>query len=264
MCTLVILRRPGHDWPLILAANRDEMIDRPWQPPARHWPDRPQVLAGRDELAGGTWLGLNDDGVVAAVLNRRGSLGPEDGKRSRGELVLEALDHAEAEAAAAALLHLDPRAYRSFNLVIADAENCYWLRNRGAEAPGRIEIDAPLAGLSMLTAGDLDDPTSPRIRTYLPRLRSAEQPAPDPEDLENGGDWTAWQAIMASRDYAAEDGHFAAMSLVTDTGFGTVSSSLIALPSPAARFGPAAARALWLFAPGRPDIARYQRVNLDV
>jgi uncharacterized protein with NRDE domain len=143
MCTLVILRRPGHDWPLILAANRDEMIDRPWQPPARHWPDRPQVLAGLDELAGGTWLGLNDDGVVAAVLNRRGSLGPEDGMRSRGELVLEALDHAEAEAAAGALMHLDPRAYRSFNLVIADAENCYWLRNRGVEGPGRIEVGFP-------------------------------------------------------------------------------------------------------------------------
>ena len=47
---LVILRRPGHDWPLILAANRDEMIDRPWQPPARHWPDRPEVLAGLKNL----------------------------------------------------------------------------------------------------------------------------------------------------------------------------------------------------------------------
>ena len=41
MCTLVILRRPGHAWPLILGANRDEMKDRPWSPPGRHWPDRP-------------------------------------------------------------------------------------------------------------------------------------------------------------------------------------------------------------------------------
>ncbi len=177
--------------------------------------------------------------------------------------MLEALDHAEAEAAAAALLHLDPLAYRSFNLVIADSENCYWLRNRGADGPGRIEVDAPLAGLSMLTAGDLDDRTSPRIRTYLPRLRAAEEPEPDPDDLENGGDWTAWQEIMASRDFEAEDDPFAAMSLATDMGFGTVSSSLIALPSPAARFGEAAARAVWMFAPGRPDIAEYQRINLE-
>ena len=68
MCTLVLLRRPGHDWPLVLAANRDEMIDRPARPPARHWPDRPEVVAGLDELAGGSWLGLNDHGVVAGIL----------------------------------------------------------------------------------------------------------------------------------------------------------------------------------------------------
>ncbi len=258
MCTLVFLRRPGHHWPLILAANRDEMTDRPWQPPARHWPDRPQVLAGLDELAGGTWLGLNDDGVVAAVLNRRGSLGPEDGKRSRGELVLEALDHAEAEAAAAALLHLDPRAYRTFNLVIADAENCYWLRNRGDDGPGRIEIDAPLPGLSMLTAGDLDDRTSPRIRTYLPRFRDAEAPTPDPE---TGGDWTAWQTLLRSRAYDAEDGPMGAMSLATDNGFATVCSSLVALPARPTSFGLPPAPAVWLFAPGRPDIAEFQIIN---
>jgi hypothetical protein len=115
----------------------------------------------------------------------------------------------------------------------------------------------------MLTAGDLDDRTSPRIRTYLPRLREAEAPAPDPEDLENGGNWTAWQAIMASREFEAEEGPFAAMSLATDMGFGTVSSSLIALPAPAASFARDSARALWLFAPGRPDIAEYQRINLE-
>jgi len=263
MCTLVILRRPGHDWPLILAANRDEMRDRPWQPPARHWPDRPEVVAGLDELAGGTWLGLNDHGVVAAVLNRRGSLGPTGGKRSRGELVLEALDHAEAGAAAAALLHLDPEAYRTFNLVIADAENSYWLRNRGAEGPGRIEIDAPLPGLSMLTAGDLDDRTSPRIRTYLPLFRAAEAPRPDPEDPETGGDWTAWTELLASRHFDVEEGPFAAMSLVTETGFCTVSSSLIALPAASASFAREPAKPLWLFAPDRPDMAEFQLISLN-
>ncbi len=93
MCTVVILRRPGHDWPLILAANRDEMTDRPWRPPGRYWSERAEVTAGQDEFAGGTWLGLNDWGVIAGVLNRPGSLGPDPGLRSRGELPLEALDH---------------------------------------------------------------------------------------------------------------------------------------------------------------------------
>ncbi|MGH6912187.1 MAG: NRDE family protein, partial [Geminicoccales bacterium] len=66
MCTVVILRRPDTAWPLLLAANRDEMRSRPWRPPGRHWPDRVEVVAGMDELAGGSWLGINDYGVVAA------------------------------------------------------------------------------------------------------------------------------------------------------------------------------------------------------
>src|SRR5215469_12226964 len=108
MCTLVILRRPEHAWPVLIAANRDEMINRPARPPGRHWPDRAEVVAGLDLLAGGSWLGLNDWGVAAAVLNRTGSLGPARGMRSRGELVLEALDHASAVEAANALAYLEP------------------------------------------------------------------------------------------------------------------------------------------------------------
>src|ERR1700757_2134099 len=100
MCTLAILRRPEHDWPVIIGANRDEMIDRPAEPPGRHWPDRTEVVAGRDLLAGGSWLGLNDWGVAAAVLNRHGALGPAAGLRSRGELGLGALDPADAARAA--------------------------------------------------------------------------------------------------------------------------------------------------------------------
>ena len=93
MCTVVVLIRPAHAWPLVLAANRDEMLNRAWDPPAGHWPDRPGIIAGRDRSGGGTWMGVNRDGVVAAVLNRPGSLGPAAGKRSRGELPLLALEH---------------------------------------------------------------------------------------------------------------------------------------------------------------------------
>ena len=135
MCTLVILRRPGHDWPVLIAANRDEMIDRSWLPPGRHWPDRAQVTAGQDELAGGTWLGVNDDGLAAGILNRTGALGPAAGKRSRGELVLDALDHADAAASACALADIDGEAYRPFNLVVADSDEAFWLRHDASKAP---------------------------------------------------------------------------------------------------------------------------------
>ena len=83
MCTLVILRRPGHPWPVLIAANRDELKGRAAAAPARHWPERPQVIAGLDVEAGGSWLGLNDDGLIAAVMNRTGTLGPAAGKRTR-------------------------------------------------------------------------------------------------------------------------------------------------------------------------------------
>src|SRR5512134_529886 len=99
MCTLVLLRRPADAWPLLIAANRDEMAERPWLPPERHWRDRPHVTAGLDLLGGGSWLGVNDTGVIAAVLNRINTLGPARGRRSRGELPLVALAAATAREA---------------------------------------------------------------------------------------------------------------------------------------------------------------------
>ncbi|MBL4690909.1 MAG: NRDE family protein [Rhodospirillales bacterium] len=247
MCTIVILRRPGHDWPLILAANRDEMADRSWQPPGRHWPDRVEVTAGLDDLAGGTWLGLNDWGVIAGVLNRPGSLGPDPVLRSRGELPLEAMDHAEAAVAADALAAIDPMSYRSFNMIIADAKQAYWLCSPGEGAPVRTE---PIAeGLSMITAHDLNDAAAPRIKHYKPLFEAATPP--DPET----GDWSAWQALMGDRRDDADNG---GMTIDTDSGFATVSSSLLALPGHERH----EVKPRWLLAPGRPDKTDYEAVDL--
>ena len=255
MCTLILLRRSGHAWPLLMAANRDEMADRPWRPPARHWPDRPNVVAGLDELAGGTWLGINDSGVVAVVLNRRGSLGPAAGRRSRGELPLEALDHADALSAANALAAIEPAAYRSFNLVIADRANAFWLASRAEADEGDrlppVEVHPLPPGVSMITASDRNDLASPRIRTHLKRFEAA--PPPDPDS----GDWAAWTALLQSRTYDSDAGPAGAMNIVTDGGFGTGSSSLIAVGSHAN----GKVRAQWLFAAGRPDEAPFAPVE---
>ncbi len=254
MCTLVLLLRPGRRWPLILGANRDEMRDRPWRAPGRHWPDRPEVVAGLDLLGGGSWLGLNrESGLVAAILNRRGSLGPQPGKRSRGELVLRALDAASAEAAAAALAGISPADYRSFNLVVADRRSAVWLRHLGPEAAREPEAYPLPSGLTLLTAGDRNDLSSPRIRRHLPRLEAAKAPDPGTDD------WAAWQAILADRGDPGGSDPMAAMNLGLPSGFGTVSSSLIALGLDPERQGP---DLKWLFAAGRPDEAPYMPVNL--
>lgn len=256
MCTAVLLRRPGHRWPLLLAANRDEMLDRPWRPPARHWPDRREVVAGLDELAGGTWMGINDYGLLAVVLNRRGSLGPQDGRRSRGELPLEALDHADALTAAGALASLDSAAYRSFNLIVADRDNAFWLCSRAdGAANGRVppvEVHPLPPGISMITASDRNDLTSPRIRAYLGRFEKA--PAPDP-DVD---DWAAWATLLGSRTHDVDAGPDDAMNIVTDRGFGTVCSTLLAIRADV----DGTTRTKWLFAAGRPDEAPFAPVEI--
>jgi len=252
MCSLIALLQPGQDWPLLLAANRDEMAARPARPPARHWPDRPHVVAGLDLTAGGSWMGLNDDGVVACVLNRVGSLGPANGKRSRGELVLEALDHATAGDAAWAMADLDPAAYRSFNLFVADGERAFWLRHRGEDAEA-IEVMALRPGLSMLTAHDVNDLESPRIQRYLPRFKTAAVPDP------GAGDWSAWEALLAERDLE-DPAHGLTLSL--PNGFGTVSSSLLALPGRPRTLRDAPRVPLWRYAEGPPDRAPYATLSL--
>ena len=223
MCTLVILRRPDHRWPVVIGANRDEMIGRPSQPPGRHWPDRPEVLAGRDLLAGGSWLGVNDWGVAAAVLNRHGSLGPAPGQRSRGELVLEALDHPDAVAAAEALSHLDPAAYRTFNLIIADNRDAFWLRHADGQ-----NIDAwPIEeGLSLIDSGELNRPNNRRVTLATPRFRTTAPPDPDRDG------WAEWEALLSDDESPPDELPESALRFRTGHGYGTVSSALIALPQP--------------------------------
>ena len=247
MCTLVILRRPGHDWPLLLAANRDEMRDRPSLPPGRHWGDRPEVTAGLDRSGGGSWLGMNDYGLAAAVMNREGTLGPLPGKRSRGELVLEALDHSRAGDAAGTLADRRPAAYRPFNLVVADSRDAYWLRHGG---DGEIRVHPIPPGLHMLTAGELDDLGNPRIRANLERFRAAATPEPERDR------WGEWVSLLGSREYPAHAGPTAAMNLDLRSGFGTLSSSLIALPLGP---GPGTDRR-WLHADGPPHQAPFRPV----
>jgi len=249
MCTVILSRRPDHGWPLLLAGNRDEMTGRPWRAPGLHWPLSPDVVGGYDALAEGSWLAINGHGVVATILNRRGTLGPALGKRSRGELVIEALDHADASSAAEAMSHLDATAYRPFNLVIADNRDAYWLR-----ADGRtVRLSTLPEGVSMLTAGDLNDPADPRIHSFLQRFRDA--PHPDPE----AGDWGAWQTLLTTRVPEDARDRAAGLTFQLENGYGTLSSALIALPGmERSGFKP-----VFLFAAGPPDEIPYAPVQVN-
>lgn len=239
VCTVVLLIRPGHAWPLVLAANRDERLDRLWDPPAEHWPDQPGVIAGRDRSGGGTWMGVNRYGVVAAVLNRQGSLGPAAGKRSRGALPLHALKHRSATEAATAIAAMDSGFWRSFNLVLADRDGGVFVRGLGHGHPDVVPL-AP--GVHMVTAHDPDDPDSPRVARHLARFRAAVAPTPD--------NWQSWQDILSDRSGPPGE----QINVVSRAGFGTVCSSLLMLPHQG--------RPVWLFAAGPPHEAPFQPVSL--
>ncbi len=239
VCTVVGRVSPAPPYPVLLAANRDERLERPWDPPSAWWPAQPDVVAGRDRTAGGTWLGVNRSGLVAAVLNRAGTLGPVLGKRSRGELPLMALAHASAEHAAAAITRLDAGEWRDFNMVLADRNGAFFIRGLGEGRP----VSYPLpADVSMITAYDPNDLASPRVARHLPRLIASQPAGPD--------DWQAWRTILSDRS-----GHTGEqINVAPRGGFGTVSSSFVAIP----RAGPP----VWLFAAGPPHAADFCPVRL--
>lgn len=126
MCLILVAWRVHADYPLVVAANRDEFYARPTLPAGR-WPDAHQVIAGRDLEAGGTWLGITDAGRFAAVTNVREPELPK-GQRSRGDLTREfLLGKVTAAAAAKTIAGND---YAGFNLLLGDGENLCYLTNR--------------------------------------------------------------------------------------------------------------------------------------
>ncbi len=239
MCTVIVSNNPGHAWPLLIAANRDERLDRPWQAPGRHWPDHPQVVGGRDELGGGSWLAVNDEGVAAAVLNRVGSLGPAPGKRSRGDLPLVGLDFDTAEEAVAAIAALDAGSLRSFNMLVADRHKAFYLCGLGY---GHAEVTALEPGMHMIATAGPDDMKIPRIARHLPRFKAAATPEPP--------DWRSWIALLSDRSLPAGS----ELNIPPRSGFGTSNSSLLGVPADAT------APSSWLFAAGPPDRAPFEPV----
>lgn len=253
MCSLILLRRPDEDWPLLVAANRGERVSRAPEPPGRHWSEWPEVIAGLDEVGGGPWLGINDHGLVAAVLGRQDSGRVDPAQRGRGELVLEALDHAEAQETAGALADLHPDAYAPFNLVVADPRRAYWLRHGG---DGEIRVHPIPDGLHMIAETELDDLAHPRVARFLPRFRNA--PSPRFDDDAQLVAFADWIALLQSRD--GDGDSVAAMNPRLDRHgevFAIVSSSLIAMPA----YPGFERRARWWHAQGAPDEVPFVEVE---
>jgi uncharacterized protein with NRDE domain len=182
MCTLAIYFKALVDYPVVVAANRDEYLARPALPPTT-LAETPHVVGGKDLRASGTWLGINQHGILAGLLNRRnGGLENDPNLRSRGLLCLDALRFATAAQAAQFVAGESGRDYNPFNLLIASRQEAFVAYNRWSQ----IEVVSLTPGLHLLTNLDIDDFECPRIsrsRKQFEELGSRTDFAHDPVAL---------------------------------------------------------------------------------
>jgi uncharacterized protein with NRDE domain len=196
VCLLIVLSRVDAQVPLVVAANRDERYDRPATAMVVLDAGPPRVLGGRDQLAGGTWLAVNEAGVVAGLTNRPVEGGRDPAKRSRGELPLRLTGFPTAGAAVSALAsEVDPAAYNPAWILVGDRRSLFSLDLSDGEAlrveelaPGlHVLENSPLGTTSakvghvraLLTGIEAWAPTD-RARRLAAVLADHERPAPAP------------------------------------------------------------------------------------
>jgi uncharacterized protein with NRDE domain len=219
VCTLVFAWQV-FEQPLLVAANRDERVDRPSNPPTVHeWDAR--VVAPTDGEAGGTWIGYNEHGVFVAITNRWTDADLA-GDRSRGLLVRDALGAGTAEDAARLVERaVDADEYQGFNLVVADESAAVSLEWDGQLAVRTLEPGVHVV-VNVGVDGDYRIPSF-RQEPAERQAENADRLARDlqPEPGEGGATWLDRAATaIADHDYGV---------CIHEDRFGTRSSSLLAL-----------------------------------
>jgi len=233
MCLLAIQYQAARDTPILVAQNREELFDRPTQVP-RIQSGRPRVVCGIDRKAGGTWLGVNQYGLLVAVANRPKMIAPAE-PRSRGILCRELLNMQTAkEAAEHAASELATGGYAGANFICADATS-------GAVVYGgnHLEIVELTPGLHLMTNADLNDPNDER-QEFVRRLLTLQR-------LDSA---VAFLAV-ASRTFSRKpDRHGRRGVIISGNEYGTVSSTLVSLPKKTQN-------AVYQYAPGPPSDHSY-------
>lgn len=241
MCTVIVSADPASDVPVLLAGVRDEFSGRPWLPPARHWPDRPELVGGRDLRAGGAWLAVNTSTpAVGCVLNGEGRPAPERGRLSRGELPL--LLASGGSLGELLLDHFDP-----FHALLADLESVRMWSWDGLELVATT-LDK---GLHIVVNSGLE-PTgemASRVGYFHPRLLAAPRPFSVGQNA-----WGPWLSLVDGDGLDPEEPR--AMVLRREVSDGhvwcTSSISLVALGRDGLRFD---------FS-GSPGSGRFEQVEL--
>ena len=256
MCTLALYLRQFENYPLVIAANRDEHFSRATAAPLI-WSTNPRIVAGKDLVAGGTWLGVNARGIAAGIVNRRVQIDAGSAPRSRGLLCLDMLEAASMADAQAALPYEDAGRYQAFLLLAASAEGAFAAYN----AAGDIERRALAQGLHVFGNTSFtgeDGQKLDRARELFHKAGESLAPLlgqPEGRDAAVGvlrgvlGDHTPIETA---------DARSALCVHTPDADYGTVSSSIIFLSATDRRF-------YFYHAPGPPCRTEFQpALSLDV
>lgn len=239
MCLILLVYRALDGCPLLLAANREESYSRPTAPPQLHG-GPPRVVCGTDLVAGGTWLAVNEYGVVAAVTNRPRRQVPDE-PRSRGLLCRDvARLSSAADALELAREELTHERYAGVNLLMADSKGAWVI-----SADDRVRVEALDPGMHVLAAGNVDDPRDDRLERVR-RIYSQQPPG-------SATDFCRLAMEICSLGPAPD----APAIVLRRPGGGTVSSTVLVLAD-----RPEDCQ-LW-YAPGPPDQTRYDDLSLLV
>ena len=212
MCLVLVVWRVHPTYPCLVAANRDEFHARPTAR-ADWWPDRPEILAGRDLEAGGTWLGVTRTGRFAALTNYRDPEERRPEAPSRGALVTSILESGASVAEGLAYLRGVGANYNGFNLIFSDGERLGIYES--VPGSGR-ELGPGIYGLS----NHLLDTPWPKVQLAKTRLEAAllgltdtaplldllrdDRPASDAE-LPRTGVSLEWERLLSSAFVRAPD-----------------------------------------------------------
>ncbi len=211
MCTLILLHQCFDDAPLVVAANRDEYLDRPAELPAlRQWHGR-AVVAPLDQQAGGTWLGLNCAGLFAGLTNRPNP-SPDRSRRSRGLLVSDALALGRAVDAARALEQIPAGTYNPFNLLVADGARAFV-----AVGEEKVRVTELAPGAHVIGNADPNDQSVAKVARSLDEACAATNGSSD-EALE--------RLAETCRSHDEPDGPLS-RTCIHAGGYGTRSSTLL-------------------------------------
>lgn len=228
VCTLALYFQEFPEYPLIVAANRDEFFSRPSAPP-RLLSEQPRILGGQDLLAGGTWLGVNERGLLMGILNRRSEEKKENPQaRSRGLLCLDLLHCKGLDDARRLLAKQEPSNYQPFNLLLATEGEAYVAYNEGA-VMHCVQLDR---GLHVISNSAVFDPRSEKMdRAYL--LFSKLRPTIQLASPESPSGISALKEALS--DHINSQRPKDALCVHAES-YGTVSSSIIVYARPESRF----------------------------